>query len=146
VIERPDLATDGTYSAASERVRLRHILVPILADIIVTKPRAHWIQRLRDAGVPYGDIRSVGEACDAEQLISRGMVIEMAHPTAGLVKNIDSPFRFDDRNDDIHCPPPLLGQHTNEILSEFLNLSSEELNDFQARGVIRGATPEAVHG
>lgn len=146
VIERPDLAADATYSAASERVRLRHILVPIVSDIIAMKPRAHWIQRLRDAGVPYGDIRSVGEVCDAEQLTSRGMVIEMEHPTAGLVKNIDSPFRFDDRNDDVHCPPPLLGQHTNEILSELLNLSAEELDDLQARGVIRGTIPEAVHG
>lgn len=146
VIERPDLAADAAYSAASERVSLRHILVPIVSDIIATKPRAHWIQRLRDAGVPYGDIRSVGEVCDAEQLTSRGMVIEMEHPTAGLVKNIDSPFRFDDRNDDVHRPPPLLGQHTNKILSELLNLSAEELDDLQARGVIRGAIPEAVHG
>jgi crotonobetainyl-CoA:carnitine CoA-transferase CaiB-like acyl-CoA transferase len=146
VIKRPDLAADATYSTASERVRLRHILVPIVSDIIVTKPRAHWIERLRDVGVPYGDIRSVGEVCDAEQLTSRGMVIEMEHPTAGLVKNIDSPFRFDDRNDDVHCPPPLLGQHTDEILSEFLNLSATELDDLRARGVIRGAIPEAVHG
>lgn len=146
VIERPDLAADATYSSASERVRLRNILVPIVSEILETKPRKHWIKRLRDAGVPFGDIRSVGEVCEAEQLTSRGMVIEMDHPTAGLIKNIDSPFRFDDCNDDIHLPPPLLGQHTNEILFEYLNLSLVKLDDLSARGVIRGSKPKAVHG
>ena len=146
VIEQPDLAADASYAEASERVRLRHLLVPIISDIVATKPRAHWIQRLRDAGVPYGDIRSVGEVCNAKQLTSRGMVIEMNHPTAGLVKNIDSPFRFDDRNDDVHTPPPLLGQHTNEILTELLGLGAGELEDLQVRGVIRGTIHQAVHG
>jgi crotonobetainyl-CoA:carnitine CoA-transferase CaiB-like acyl-CoA transferase len=146
VIERPDLAADPAYLEAGERVRLRDKLVPIVSGIIAEKPRAHWIQRLRAAGVPYGDIRTVGEVCEAQQLTNRGMVIEMQHPTAGLVRNIDSPFRFDDRNDDVHRAPPLLGEHTNEILSELLNLSSEELDALHARGVIRSSGAEAVHG
>lgn len=146
VIERPELARDARYAAASERVRLRNELVPMIADIISSKPRAWWIARLRDAGVPYGDIRPVGEVCEAEQLTSRGMVIEMAHPTAGMVKNIDSPFRFDDSNEDEHFAPPLLGQHTNQILSELLHLSAEELDTLQARGVIRSLRQETVHG
>lgn len=145
-IGRPDLIANPAYSAASERVRLRHVLVPSVAETIVKEPRAHWIQLLRDAGVPYGEIRSVGEVCDAEQLTSRGMIIEMEHPTAGLIKNIDSPFRFDDHNDDVHFPPPLLGQHTNEILSNLLQLSSDELDDLEARGVIRASKPGAVRG
>lgn len=146
VIERPDLAADPTFAEASERVRLRDKLVPIVSESIAAKPRAHWIKRLRAAGVPYGDIRTVGEVCDAEQLTSRGMIIEMQHPTAGLVRNIDSPFRFDDRNEDTHRAPPLLGEHTNEVLSELLNLSSEELNALHGRGVIRSSSAEAVHG
>lgn len=145
VIERHDLAGDPTYATASERVRLRGTLVPLLAEIIETQPRAHWIQRLRKAGVPYGDIRSVGEVCNAEQLTSRGMVIEMTHPTAGLVKNINSPFRFDDASYDSHSAPPLLGQHTEEILTELLGLSAPELEDLQARGVIRGVVEESIH-
>jgi len=146
VIERPDLAADATFSEASERVRLRDILVPIVSETIAAKPRAYWIQRLRAAGVPYGDIRSVGEVCDAEQLTSRGMVIEMQHPTAGVIRNIDSPIRFDDRNDDVHRAPPLLGEHTNEILSELLSLSADQLDELHARGVIRSASSEAFHG
>jgi len=145
VIEQPDLAANPAFAAASERVRLREQLVPMISEIIETKSRSHWIERLRATGVPYGDIRSVGEVCEAEQLTSRGMVISMQHPTAGIVKNIDSPFRFEDSNDDIHIAPPLLGQHTSEVLSEHLSLTTDELEDLNARGVIRCINLEAIN-
>lgn len=79
--------------------------------------------------MPYGDIRSVGEVCEAEQLSHRGMIIEMDHSTAGVVKNIASPFRFDDRKDRCHGAPPLLGQHTTETLTSYLGLSNAEVHD-----------------
>ncbi|WP_088147829.1 CaiB/BaiF CoA transferase family protein [Achromobacter denitrificans] len=144
VIERPDLAGDPRYAKAVERVRLREELVPIVARIVASKPRRHWIAALSEAGVPYGDIRSVREVCEAEQLTSRGMLIEMAHPTAGVVKNIDSPIRFDDRNDDDHSPPPLLGEHTAQILEDLLGMSGEAVKSLAARGVVR--CREAPHG
>lgn len=144
VIERADLATDPRYAKAVDRVRLREQLVPIVAQIVAEKPRHYWRERLSKAGVPYGDIRSVKEVCEAEQLTSRGMVIEMTHPTAGVVKNIDSPFRFDDRNDGQHAPPPLLGQHTTQILSALLGMDEEEVNRLAARGVLR--CQEVAHG
>lgn len=146
VIERPDLASDTRYAKAVERVRLREELVPIVTGIIATKPRSHWIAALSKAGVPYGDIRSVREVCEAEQLTSRGMVIEMQHPTAGTVKNIDSPLRFDDRNDDIHEPPPLLGQHTAEVLETILALAPAEVAELAARGVVRCQEVQVTHG
>ena len=144
VIERPDLATDPRYAKAVDRVRLREELVPIVAQIVADKPRRYWIETLSKAGVPYGDIRTVKEVCEAEQLTTRGMVIEMAHPTAGVVKNIDSPFRFDDRNDDKHTPPPLLGQHTKQILSDLLGMREHEVNGLAARGVLH--CQEVLHG
>jgi crotonobetainyl-CoA:carnitine CoA-transferase CaiB-like acyl-CoA transferase len=146
VIERPDLAAEAKYAKAVDRVRLRAELVPSVADIIAQRPRQYWIGRLRAAGVPYGDIRSVGEVCEADQLTSRGMVIEMAHPTAGVVKNIDSPFRFDDRNDDEHKAPPLLGQDTRLVLTDLLGVPPARLDALNARGVIACNDAEAVHG
>lgn len=146
VVERPDLAADQRLSKVADRVRLRAELAPLVAEIIAKKSRKHWIERLSAAGVPYGDIRSVGEVCEADQLKSRGMVIEMPHPTAGIVKNIDSPFRFEDRNDDEHTAPPLLGQDTRGVLARLLNASESELDALNARGVIACRDREAVHG
>lgn len=146
VIESPSLAAEPKYAKAADRVRLRKELVPLVAEIIAKKPRNHWIDRLRAAGVPYGDIRSVGEVCEAEQLTDRGMVIEMPHPTAGVVKNIDSPFRFEDENTDEHRAPPLLGQHTRKVLKRLLNTSEDEIEGLTARGVIACSEKEAVHG
>jgi len=144
VIDRPDLLADPRYATAVDRVRRRDELVPIVAGIVAARPRRYWIDALSKAGVPYGDIRSVQEVCEAGQLTSRGMVIEMAHPTAGTVKNIDSPFRFDDRNDDEHAPPPLLGQHTARILADLLGMSQAEVHALAGRGVVR--CQETPHG
>lgn len=137
VIERPDLAAEPRYAKAVDRVRLREEIVPVVASVIALRPRSQWIERLNAAGVPYGDIRSVGEVCEADQLTSRGMVIEMRHPTAGIVKNIANPLRFDDRNDHHHTPPPLHGQHTAEILSEMLGIERQQMDALAERGVLR---------
>jgi crotonobetainyl-CoA:carnitine CoA-transferase CaiB-like acyl-CoA transferase len=136
VIERPDLADDRRYAKAIDRVSLRAELVPIVAREIAAQPRSYWISRLRAAGVPYGDIRSIEEVCRAEQLVTRGMVAEMPHPTAGQVKNIISPFRFEDQATMHHVAPPLLGQHTSEVLGQLLGMAQEQLAGLQEKGVL----------
>jgi crotonobetainyl-CoA:carnitine CoA-transferase CaiB-like acyl-CoA transferase len=136
-IGRADLAAEPRFAKAADRVKHRAELVPIVAAEIARHPRSHWIEVLSRAGVPYGNIRSVAEVCEAEQLVSRGMVLEMQHPTAGAVKNIDSPLRFDDRNDDHPLPPPLLGQHTHAVLESLLNLTAEQVAALEARGIVR---------
>jgi crotonobetainyl-CoA:carnitine CoA-transferase CaiB-like acyl-CoA transferase len=136
VIERPDLADDRRYAKAIDRVPLRAELVPIVAREIAAQPRSYWISRLRAAGVPYGDIRSIEEVCRAEQLVTRGMVAEMPHPTAGQVKNIISPFRFEDQATMHHVAPPLLGQHTSEVLGQLLGMAQEQLAGLQEKGVL----------
>lgn len=80
----------------------------------------------------------------------RGMVIEMPHPTAGRVKNIISPFRFDGRQISDHAAPPLLGQHTSEILGHGMGLTHDQLHDLHARGVLKilssATSGEQIHG
>jgi crotonobetainyl-CoA:carnitine CoA-transferase CaiB-like acyl-CoA transferase len=146
VIERPDLAADARFTKAIDRVAHRQDLVPQVADIIRTRPRDHWIQRLAEVGVPYGDIKSVKEVCEAEQLSTRGMVVELEHPTAGAVKNILSPFRFEDMPTTDHTPPPLLGEHTTGVLGSLLGYSEERLRQLEAAGAIRTQGECAQHG
>jgi crotonobetainyl-CoA:carnitine CoA-transferase CaiB-like acyl-CoA transferase len=144
VIERPDLAADPRFAQAGERVRRRAELVPLVAGIIRARPRSHWIAALARAGVPYGDIRSVREVCEAPQLVGRGMVVDLPHPTAGPVRNVLSPFRFDDQPLQDHRAPPLLGQHTREVLGA-IGLQGQDVDALARRGVVR-CPEEPAHG
>jgi crotonobetainyl-CoA:carnitine CoA-transferase CaiB-like acyl-CoA transferase len=137
IIDRLDLQNDPKFAMASDRVKNRLELLPTIREIIKGNKKSHWIDLLEKAGIPSGMIKNVGEVCDSEQLISRGMILNMPHPTAGIVKNIDSPLRFDDRNDEVHAAPPILGQHTHEILSNVLKISPDEITLLEKKGVIK---------
>ena len=139
IIDRLDLQNDPKFAMASDRVKNRLELLPIIREIIKGNKKSHWIDLLEKAGIPSGMIKNVGEVCDSEQLISRGMILNMPHPTAGIVKNIDSPLRFDDRNDEVHAAPPILGQHTHEILSNVLKISPDEISLLEKKGAIKCA-------
>ena len=139
IIDRLDLQNDPKFAMASDRVKNRLELLPTIREIIKGNKKSHWIDLLEKAGIPSGMIKNVGEVCDSEQLISRGMILNMPHPTAGIVKNIDSPLRFDDRNDEVHAAPPILGQHTHEILSNVLKISPDEITLLEKKGAIKCA-------
>ena len=139
IIDRLDLQNDPKFAMASDRVKNRLELLPAIREIIKGNKKSHWIDLLEKAGIPSGMIKNVGEVCDSEQLISRGMILNMPHPTAGIVKNIDSPLRFDDRNDEVHAAPPILGQHTHEILSNVLKISPDEITLLEKKGAIKCA-------
>ena len=139
IIDRLDLQNDPKFAMASDRVKNRLELLPIIREIIKGNKKSYWISLLEKAGIPSGMIKNVGEVCESEQLVSRGMVLNMPHPKAGNVKNIDSPLRFDDRNDEVHTAPPILGQHTREILSNLLKISPNEIAILEKKGAIKCA-------
>jgi len=137
IIDRLDLQNNPKFAMASNRVKNRLELLPIVKEIIKKNTKAHWITLLEKAGIPSGMIKNVGEVCDSEQLVSRGMVISMMHPTAGIIKNIDSPIRFDDQNDETHMAPPLLGQHTREVLTDVLKINANQIHSLEEKGAIK---------
>lgn len=139
VIDRLDLQNNPKFVMASDRVKNRLELLPIIKEIIKGNRKSYWITLLEKAGIPSGMIKNVGEVCDSEQLVSRGMILNMPHPTAGIVKNIDSPLRFDDQNDEVHTAPPILGQHTHEILRDILKMSLDEIVLLEQKGTIKCA-------
>ena len=139
IIDRLDLQNVPKFAMASDRVKNRLELLPIIREIIKGNKKSYWISLLEKAGIPSGMIKNVGEVCESEQLVSRGMVLNMPHPKAGNVKNIDSPLRFDDRNDEVHTAPPILGQHTREILSNLLKISPNEIAILEKKGAIKCA-------
>jgi crotonobetainyl-CoA:carnitine CoA-transferase CaiB-like acyl-CoA transferase len=120
VIGARDLEADPRFRTAPQRAANRADLVGILNPILAGRTRAQWLAALRGAGIPAGVIAQVGEVCEAPQLTERGMVQSTPHPVAGDVRFIARPIRFDDRAPAPSSPPPRLGEHRGEILSEWL--------------------------
>jgi crotonobetainyl-CoA:carnitine CoA-transferase CaiB-like acyl-CoA transferase len=118
VLERPDLAKDERFKANAGRVRNNAILTPLIADILATRNREHWVRACARVGVPCGPINTIPEALADEQIKHRGMLIEIAHAVAGSVPQVASPMRFKNAPLTHDRPPPLLGEHTEEILRE----------------------------
>ena len=130
------LRADPRFAKASDRVRNRDVLVPMLRGIVKQRARDEWLRRLDEAGVPCGAIRTVGEVCEGEVLKARAMVAEMRHPSAGVVKGIKNPMRLSATPLDAYAPPPSLGQHTREILTGLLGYTAREVDDLAGDGVI----------
>jgi crotonobetainyl-CoA:carnitine CoA-transferase CaiB-like acyl-CoA transferase len=126
--ERPDLKADARFAKASDRVRNRDDLVPVVKAIIKERSRDEWLKRLDKAGVPSGAIRTVGEVCDSEVLEARDMVAEMPHASAGTVKAIKSPMHLSETPLESYAAPPRLGEHTREILTGVLGYSASDFD------------------
>jgi crotonobetainyl-CoA:carnitine CoA-transferase CaiB-like acyl-CoA transferase len=118
VLEQPELARDERFKTNAGRVRNNAILTPLIAKILGTRDREHWVRACARAGVPCGPINTIPEVFADEQVKHRGMLIELAHAVAGTVPQVASPMRFANAPLAHDRPPPLLGEHTEEILRE----------------------------
>jgi crotonobetainyl-CoA:carnitine CoA-transferase CaiB-like acyl-CoA transferase len=130
-IERPDLAADERYATNEARVLNREPLIAELEAVFVGRSADEWERLLLAAGVPAGKIRGVGEALRTGQARTR----RVDHPTGGTVELVGPPFELKSANLGAWTPPPLLGQHTAEVLRE-LGVDDERLASLEERGVI----------
>ena len=115
--DKPEWKDHPNYAAAPDRVQNRDEIMPLITEVLKTKTRAEWIARLDAAGVPCGAIATVQEICESETLKARGMIWEMDHKTAGVVKTIANPIEFTGTKLATPAPPPRLGEHADEILA-----------------------------
>ncbi|WP_426196036.1 CaiB/BaiF CoA transferase family protein [Massilia sp. DWR3-1-1] len=132
----PELATDPRFTSNRLRVEHRAILVPLLDAMVARQPRAEWIARLEAVGVPCGPINDIADVFDNEQVIARGIAVELPHPTAGTVTLVRSPMKMSATPVGADTAPPLLGQHTDEVLSEVLGRSAADIAALRERGVV----------
>lgn len=130
-IERADLADDENYSTNEARVLNRERLIAELEEVFAGRATDDWERLLLAAGVPVGRIRGVGSALRTGQARTR----RVDHPTAGAVELVGPPFELDSATLGAVPPPPLLGQHTAEVLRE-LGVDDERLASLEERGVI----------
>lgn len=126
VVQRPELAQDPRFSTNPARARNRTELAAIISDVLVQQDLSYWLERLATAGVPSGPINTVPMVFEDEQICHRGMLSHIPHPLADTLPQVVSPIRFRESALTFQQPPPLLGQHTAEILAELGIESIEE--------------------
>jgi glutaryl-CoA transferase len=129
-------ARDTRYATNPARVANRETLDAAIAQALKVGKTAAWIEKLRAAGVPCGPINSVGEALNDPHTLARDMVRSVRHPTAGELKMVGIPFRLNGTPAAIRRAPPLLGQHTEEVLSGELGMSEARIAQLRAERVI----------
>jgi crotonobetainyl-CoA:carnitine CoA-transferase CaiB-like acyl-CoA transferase len=118
-IEAPELGIDERFAVHLRRVNHYHVLRDELARRFLTKPRAEWLERLAAADVPAAPIWNVAESLDDPQVQALDTVLKTRHPSEGVIRSIHCPILVDgERPQNRMAPPPLLGEHTAEILSE----------------------------
>jgi formyl-CoA transferase len=133
---RPELADDLRFATNPERVRQRETLVPILADMVKTRSKREWIERLETAGVPCGPINDLGEVFENEQVQARGMRIDVPHPSGTRAALVRNPIRMSATPPQVSSPPPMLGEHTDVVLRDVLGYDEATIADLRARAVI----------
>jgi crotonobetainyl-CoA:carnitine CoA-transferase CaiB-like acyl-CoA transferase len=136
VAGRPDLSSDPRFATNANRVRHRSILVPLLEAIFQTRCKADWLGALEAEKVPCGAINNLAEVFADPHVRSRNMVTRWEHPACGAMELTASPIKLSAtpvRND---LPPPLLGQHTHDVLRELLQLDKEALQTLREQHII----------
>jgi crotonobetainyl-CoA:carnitine CoA-transferase CaiB-like acyl-CoA transferase len=133
VLNLEHLVTDLRFIDNAARVENRVLLQELLEERLVLCPKEYWTTRLVDAGIPAGPINNLADVFSDPQVKHCGMIEEIEHPTLGLLQLVGSPIHFDGSTRTVRRHPPLLGEHTREILEEF-GLSANEAAVLLAAG------------
>ena len=134
-IERPDLLEDTRFKTNDDRVVHRAECVGLLSEIFRTRTVAEWVEVIERAGVPCGPINRVDDVVNNPQVQARNMIAELSHPNVPDLRIPNSPLKLAETPAAIKRPPPLLGQHNEEILAE-LGYGAEAIAELRRKGVI----------
>jgi crotonobetainyl-CoA:carnitine CoA-transferase CaiB-like acyl-CoA transferase len=130
------LEPEERYATNRQRVTHYAELRPKIADRLRDHPRQHWIERLKQAGVPCGSVRDLHEVFNDPQLAARDMVATLEHATAGALRLLGVPVKLSDTPAAVRSAPPTLGQHTEAVLHHDVGMTREAIAALRARGIV----------
>jgi crotonobetainyl-CoA:carnitine CoA-transferase CaiB-like acyl-CoA transferase len=136
VLGRTDLAADPAFASNRKRAENRSALVAEIAEIFSREPTEHWLASLAAASVPAGKVRTVSEAFTDQPDLAGQMVAEVPHPELGSAKVVGSPLRFSGSSLAEPSHPPLLGEHTGEVLQRVIGITAGEIEALHRQGVL----------
>jgi formyl-CoA transferase len=137
VARRPEWATDPRFAKNADRVRNRETLVPLISNIVRMRTQKDWLDALEPLGIPSGPINKLDQVFADPQLSARGQRMDLPHPLAGTVPQVGAPLRFSASALSYDRAPPLLGEHTAEVLRDRLGMSDAAIAALAARDVIQ---------
>ncbi len=120
-IRAPELAADPRFATNAQRQVARPTLVSAIEAHLMEDTREHWLARFEQFSIPAGPILDIEEAFASPLATARDMRMQIEHPKAGRINQVGAPWKIDDESSPIRMPPPLLGQHTEEVLNEWLD-------------------------
>lgn len=135
VMEKPEWKEDELMRTNDDRVKNRETVVPMIEEVLVTRPGDEWLEKLTEAGVPCGPINTIDRVLNDEQVLFREMVQELSHPTIGPFKQTGLQVKYRNEPGSLRLPPPVLGEHTVSILEE-LGYSKGEIENFKDQKII----------
>ena len=135
-IGRAEWADDSRFEKNSNRVENRSLLIGLLAEIFLSRSTDEWLKLLNSAEVPCAPVQTVDQVFKAPQVLHREMLIQVEHPTAGTVRMAGIPVKFSLTPASVRLPPPLLGQHNEEVLESWLGIDDKEISELKRKTVI----------
>jgi len=136
LIDRADLATDERFASNKARVENRVELIALLEPHLLTRSSETWLADLEKASIPCGPINTVDKVFENPQIQHREMQVDIPHPLSGTVPQVGSPMKFSETPITYNQAPPTLGQHTESVLADILQLDAEAITALKDKNII----------
>jgi len=135
-VGREDIADDPRYANNSKRVENRAELIALLSALFVQRDNDTWFRLLTEAEVPCAPVQTIDQVFQAPQVLHRDMLMEVDHPTAGRVRMAGIPVKFSVTQASVRRPPPLLGEHSENVLKNWLGMSADAIDELKKEKIL----------